>query len=37
MHACNVLPIHTEMLRYTDYMIGGNIDGWDGYIASLEE
>ncbi len=32
-----VRPIHAEMPRYTDYMIGGNIDDMVAYITSLEE
>ncbi|MFA8386828.1 MAG: cytochrome c [Pelagibaca sp.] len=32
-----VTPIHAAMPRYTEYMIGGNIDDMVAYIASLEE
>lgn len=32
-----VQPIHADMPRYADYMIGGNIDDMVAYIASLEE
>ena len=32
-----VQPIHAAMPRYTEYMIGGNIDDMVAYIASLEE
>lgn len=31
-----ITPIHESMPRYTDYMIGGNIDDMVAYIASLE-
>ena len=30
-------PIHSDMPRYSEYMIGGNIDDMVAYIASLEE
>lgn len=30
-------PIHASMPRYTEYMIGGNIDDMVAYIASLDE
>ena len=32
-----VQPIHDDMPRYTDYMIGGNIDDMVAYIVSLEK
>jgi mono/diheme cytochrome c family protein len=32
-----VQPIHADMPRYSDYMIGGNIDDMVAYIASLEK
>ncbi len=32
-----VQPIHADMPRYSEYMIGGNIDDMVAYIASLEE
>lgn len=32
-----VTPIHADMPRYIDYMIGGNIDDMVAYILSLEE
>ncbi|WP_439123018.1 c-type cytochrome [Marivita sp.] len=32
-----VTPIHADMPRYSEYMIGGNIDDMVAYIASLEE
>ena len=32
-----VQPIHSDMPRYIDYMIGGNIDDMVAYIASLED
>ncbi len=32
-----VTPIHDAMPRYTDYMIGGNIDDMVAYIQSLEK
>ena len=31
-----IMPIHESMPRYTDYMIGGNIDDMVAYIMSLE-
>ena len=33
---CIIMPIHESMPRFTDYMIGGNIDDMVAYIASLE-
>ncbi|WP_372573536.1 c-type cytochrome [Ruegeria jejuensis] len=30
-------PIHEDMPRYTEYMIGGNIGDMVAYIVSLEE
>lgn len=32
-----VTPIHAAMPRYTEYMIGGNIDDMVAYISSLDE
>lgn len=32
-----VQPIHADVPRYSEYMIGGNIDDMVAYIASLEE
>lgn len=32
-----VRPIHETMPRYSEYMIGGNIDDMVAYIASLED
>ncbi|PWL34493.1 MAG: hypothetical protein DCO97_14295 [Marivita sp. XM-24bin2] len=32
-----VQPIHDAMPRYTEYMIGGNIDDMVAYITSLED
>lgn len=31
-----VLPLHVRMPRFTEYMIGGNIDDMVAYIVSLE-
>jgi len=32
-----IMPIHEAMPRYTEYMIGGNIDDMVAYIGSLEK
>lgn len=32
-----IRPIHNDMPRYTDYMIGNNIEDMVAYILSLEE
>ena len=32
-----VRPLHAEMPRYSDYMIGGNIDDMVAYIVSLDD
>ncbi|MFA3916808.1 c-type cytochrome [Ruegeria hyattellae] len=31
------MPVHSDMPRYSDYMIGGNIGDMVAYIISLEE
>ena len=37
VHNRIVMPLHDKMPRFTEYMIGGNIDDMVTYIMSLEE
>ncbi|MFC6636951.1 hypothetical protein GV827_22750 [Sulfitobacter sp. JBTF-M27] len=37
VHNRIVMPLHDKMPRFTEYMIGGNIDDMVTYIMSLED